>query len=258
MLPERIILPDWPALPVRIGTLTTLRTGGVSLAPYDDGQGSGGFNLGDHVGDRPENVLANRHLLSQLLPGNPSWLNQVHGTIVVNLDENPGNLTADASISTQPGRVCAVLTADCLPVLLSDARGGLHGIVAAAHAGWRGLLNGVLENTVEKMQAAGAKRERILVWLGPAIGPSQFEVGEEVREKFMNNDVAAASAFTENQNQAGKFYADIYQLARQRLQRMGISQVAGGNYCTFSDPGRFYSFRRDGVTGRMASLIWIK
>lgn len=244
--------PDWQQLPAQFSALSTRRIGGVSLAPYDDGSGASGFNLGDHVGDLAEHVLRNRTLLAKVLPSEPQWLSQVHGTSVLNFDEPQTSLIADACITTKPNVVCAVLTADCLPVLFCDAT---HGVVGAAHAGWRGLADGILEKTVATMQQAGANPKHMLVWLGPAIGPSKFEVGEEVRARFDAND--AAATFIASPIQTGKFYADIYQLARLRLQRLGIHQLSGGQFCTFSEPDKFYSYRRDGVTGRMASLVWI-
>lgn len=250
-----MLKPDWPQLSVRFGAFSTLRTGGVSLAPYDDGFGSGGLNLGDHVGDQMEHVSTNRALLAQILPNEPQWLSQVHGTSVLNFDQQQNSLIADACITTQANVVCAVLTADCLPVLFCDAK---QSVVGAAHAGWRGLTDGILENTISAMQAAGANPERIWAWLGPAIGPSRFEVGEEVRARFADIDASAAIAFTSLESQATKFHADIYQLARLRLRRAGLQHISGGHFCTFSEPQKFYSYRRDGVTGRMASLIWIK
>jgi YfiH family protein len=244
-----LLLPDWPNLPAQFGAGMTLRTGGVSLAPYD------GFNLGAHVGDQIEHVMQNRTMLAKALPNEPEWLTQVHSATVLNLDEKQHNLVADACITTQANVVCAVLTADCLPVLFCDAK---NGVVGAAHAGWRGLAEGVLENTIAAMQSAGANPAQIVVWLGPAIGPSKFEIGAEVRARFVEEDASAAVAFMPSTSIAGKFYADIYQLARMRLQNVGVHHISGGEFCTFSEPEKFYSYRRDGVTGRMASLIWIK
>lgn len=258
---ERVFIPNWPQLPSQFGALSTLRTGGISCAPYDDGTGAGartgggGFNLGDHVGDNALHVLHNRTLLSHYLPSNPQWLAQVHGSSVLNLDEPQNNLNADACVTSRPNVVCAILTADCLPVLFCDPT---RGVVAAAHAGWRGLVNGVLENTIGMMGKLGTTPEQISAWLGPAIGPSKFEVGEEVRALFVDGDLSAAAAFTPSPTHPGKFYADIYQLARRRLVRSGVYQIAGGEFCTVSQPDQFYSYRRDGVTGRMASLIWVK
>jgi YfiH family protein len=253
---ERTFVPDWPDLPAHIGVLSTLRGGGCSLAPHDDGTGlAGGFNLATHVGDDPMHVNQNRTVLAQLLPSAPRWLTQVHGTRVIDLGMPEINLNADACFSTQPGVVCAVQTADCLPVLICD---GTKNVVAAAHAGWRGLVSGVLENTLEQMQIAGAEPQNITVWLGPAIGPLQFEVGPEVRERFLEVDSCASAAFKASDERSGKYYADIYLLARQRLQRAGVLHVHGGDFCTVTEREKFYSYRRDGVTGRMASLIWIR
>lgn len=244
---------DSPHFPAQFGALVTLRTGGVSFAPYDDGTGTGGFNLADHVGDQSEHVVRNRALLREFLPSDPQWLTQVHSNIVLNLDDKPSNLVADACITTQANVVCAVLTADCLPVLFCDAT---NGVVGAAHAGWRGLADGVLENTVAAMRAAGADPKEISVWFGPAIGPLKFEVGEEVRARFVDKDACAVDAFVASASQSDKFYANIYQLARIRLEQVGIEQFTGGQFCTVSEPERFYSYRRDGLTGRMASVIW--
>ncbi len=255
---ERVLVPQWPGLPAFVGALTTLRTGGVSLSPYDDGQGAGGFNLATHVGDRIGHVRENRRLLAQYLPGEPLWLNQVHGTNVIDFDEpatDDGKMAADACFTTKPGVICAVQTADCLPVLLCDAT---TKVVAAAHAGWRGLVQGVVENTLAKMQDRGAKPENVMAWLGPAIGPEQFEVGDEVKDLFVAHDASACSAFLASKHRPGKFLADIYRLAELRLLRAGVGRIARENCCTVSQPEQFYSYRRDGVTGRMASLIWIK
>lgn len=249
-----MLRPDWPELDEKIDAMMLLRTGGVSVAPYDDGRGGGGLNLGDHVGDQLEHVQQNRRLIKT--PNVPQWLTQVHGTTVLNFDEPQNSLEADACITTKSGIVCAVLTADCLPVLFCDPK---NGVIGAAHAGWRGLADGVLENTIAMMQKAGAEPERVLAWLGPAIGPRQFEVGDDVRIRFVENEMSPeAVAFKPSQQRQGKFFADIYQLARLRLQRVGVHQFSGGNHCTFTESEKFYSYRRDGVTGRMASLIWMK
>lgn len=254
MLTECAFIPDWPDLPPHIRVLSTLRTGGVSLAPYDGGKGAGGLNLGGHVGDRAEDVKQNRARLDQYLPVSPQWLTQVHGTKVLNLGVSHQELIADACFTTLPDVVCAVQTADCLPVLFCD---GKANIVAAAHAGWRGLLNGILENTLKKMQIAGAAVEHIQVWLGPAIGPLAFEVGAEVREQFVEADRCAIAAFQASAQREDKFYADIYALARLRLRHAGVIHICGGGFCTARQADKFFSYRRDGVTGRMASLIWI-
>ena len=248
-----LIFPDWLDAPANIGALTTTRQGGVSGPPYDDGYGRGGLNLGDHVGDRAEDVTQNRILLQALLLAEPAWLSQVHGNRVLDAKTVVDQPPADASIATEAAVVCAILTADCLPVLLCDVAGR---VVGAAHAGWRGLVGGVLENTVVRMREAGAGD--LMAWLGPAIGPERFEVGQDVRDAFVGRDPAARSAFVALAGRPGKYLADIYQLARNTLANAGVHKVYGGELCTVSDPRRFYSYRRDGVTGRMASLIWIK
>ncbi len=244
LTPEWIV-PDWPA-PDGVRAAVTTRRGGYSFPPYQ------GWNLGDHVGDAPDGVRANRRLLRERLqlPADPLWLRQVHGCGVAIAGTADPGCEADAVVADQPGQVCAVLTADCLPVLLCDHEGSR---VAAVHAGWRGLAAGVLEAAVQRMQMPAP---RLLAWLGPAIGPSAFEVGKEVWEAFVGRDATAAKAFVPGG--AERWYADIYELARQRLAGMGVGFVGGGDCCTVSDPERFYSYRRDGVTGRMASLIWTR
>lgn len=234
------LMPDWPA-PDNVMALMTTRAGGVSQAPYN------GFNLGTHVGDYPERVAQNRAILREHVPSEPKWLNQVHGTQVV----SDGGCDADASYTTHPGEVCVIMTADCLPVLFCDRAGT---VVAAAHAGWRGLCNGILEATVDRMQRPP---EEIMAWLGPAIGPQQFEVGDEVRAAFISHDPTAASAFKPGASE-GKWLADIYALAGQRLAAAGIGSIHGGGLCTVSDNRNFFSYRRDKQTGRMAALIWLK
>ncbi|WP_409310189.1 purine nucleoside phosphorylase YfiH [Pectobacterium sp. B1J-3] len=239
-----LIYPDWP-LPETVRACSTTRHGGVSLPPY------GTLNLGGHVGDAPENVVLNRQILvdSAELPSAPYWLDQIHGTDVIRIGETlPHSVQGDAAYTNRSGQVCAVMTADCLPVLFCSIAGDE---VAAAHAGWRGLSHGVLETTLANFQA---KPSHIMAWLGPAIGPDTFEVGPEVREIFLQHDMRAVSAFRPN---GEKFFADIYQLARLRLQSCGVTQIFGGNFCTVSEPQKFFSYRRDGVTGRMASLIWL-
>lgn len=238
------IIPDWPA-PANVRAYTTTRHGGVSRPPY------AGFNLGDHVGDVVDDVIVNRAQLRRRLnlPAAPVWLNQVHDTQVVNAAEVAAGCTADGSYTIEVGVVCAVLTADCLPVLLCNREGSK---VAAAHAGWRGLANGVIETT---LAALDSPPENLMAWLGPAIGPQAFEVGAEVREIFMAHHPQAADAF--QPAPSGRWLADIYLLARQRLARQGVTAVYGGGECTYTDAQRFYSFRRDGITGRMASLIWL-
>ncbi|MBW8328134.1 MAG: peptidoglycan editing factor PgeF [Thiobacillus sp.] len=221
----------------------TTRAGGVSQAPWAS------LNLGDHVGDAPAHVAANRARLRQQLPAEPGWLRQVHSARVVELGRAP-NPEADAAFTREPGQVCAVLTADCLPVLFCDRAGT---VVAAAHAGWRGLANGVLEATVAAMQVEPGE---ILTWMGAAIGSQAFEVGDEVRQAFVAQHAEAAGAFVP-QPTPGKWLADIYHLARIRLDHAGVGMVHGGGRCTFNEAETFYSYRRDGVTGRMAALIWI-
>ncbi len=246
----RFIIPDWPA-PARVRAATTTRQGGISQPPFDS------FNLGGHVGDASEAVVANRQRLVEnlSLPSEPRWLNQVHGTVVANLDAEFETLPeADASITSTVNTVCAALTADCLPVLFCDQAGTQ---VAAAHAGWRGLAAGVLETTVASF---AAPPEQIIAWLGPAIGPQVFEVDDEVRQVFCEFDPVATEAFVAVQSKTNekKWFADVYQLARQRLAAVGVNAVYGGGRCTFIEAGDFYSFRREGVTGRMGSLVWVE
>lgn len=235
------LTPDWPA-PASVRACVTTRAGGVSLAPFDS------LNLGDHVEDAPLAVAANRQVLVDALGCRPAWLQQVHSADVVEADSRCVP-TADASWTATPGTACAVLTADCLPALFCD-RAGTR--VAAAHAGWRGLAGGVLENTVASL---GGEPDELLVWLGPAIGPQSFEVGAEVREAFVTRHAEAERAFVPSAN-AGKFMADLYTLARIRLAAIGVTAVHGGGLDTFSDP-RFFSYRRAARTGRFASLVWL-
>ena len=226
--------------------MLTTRRGGVSEGVFSS------LNLGDHVGDEPGLVSINRSMVSAHVTGRPVWLNQVHGTRVIDgaawTAENPAP-EGDAVFSRAPGVACIVMTADCLPVLFCDDAGT---VVAAAHAGWRGLLAGVLEETVKGMGVSG---RRLLAYLGPAIGPLAFEVGDEVRSAFITADPQAAEAFRPSVQ--GKWLADIYLLARQRLTVLGVKRIFGGTLCTYSDADRFFSYRRDGQTGRMASLIWL-
>ena len=236
------LLPDWPA-PARVRALVTTRAGGVSESPYD------GFNLATHVGDDPASVARNRALLRQALPGEPLWLEQVHGCAVADAASAMAGARADAAVAARRGAVCAVLTADCLPVLFCDRNAT---VVAAAHAGWRGLAGGVLEATLARMAVPPAQ---VLAWLGPAIGPRAFEVGEEVRAAFVGIHAEAGHAF-QPADAPGKWLADLYALARLRLAAAGVSAVYGGGLCTRSD-ARFYSYRREPVTGRFASLIWL-
>ncbi|WP_460841546.1 peptidoglycan editing factor PgeF [Noviherbaspirillum agri] len=248
-----LIIRDWTALPANVGALSTTRRGGISLAPYDDGAGGGGLNLGMHVGDAPDRVLRNRSLLRRVLPAEPVWLSQVHGSRVIDAATAGDSAEADACIATQAGVICAIQTADCLPVLFCDVEGG---IVGAAHAGWRGLAGGVLENTLSAMRAAGAGE--ITAWMGPAIGPECFEVGQDVVDAFTAQDADAADVFKPLHGRDGKYLADIYSLARRTLRNAGVEKVFGGGRCTVTEKDLFYSYRRDKTTGRMASLIWLK
>ncbi len=240
------ITPHWP-VPPNVRALVTTRQGGVSRPPYDS------MNLGLHVGDDEGAVLKNRTRLRTLLPASPLWLEQVHGTAVIDdadFHDPAVPPCGDAVVTGVAGTVCAVMTADCLPVLLC----GNHGrVVAAAHAGWRGLCDGILEETVARMRCPA---DSVLAWLGPAIGPTAYEVGAEVRAAFMARDERAVCAFAAAR-QPGKWFADLFLLARMRLASAGVERVYGGGVCTYSDAARFYSYRRDGVTGRFASLIWL-
>ena len=238
-----VIQADWPA-PPNVRAFTTTRNGGFSQGPWSS------LNLGTNCGDDPRRIEKNRRSLSKLLPSEPRWLNQVHGTNVVGWDKaNDPGIKADAIIASQTGQVCAVLTADCLPVLFCN-QAGSH--IAAAHAGWRGLAAGVLQATVLAMECKPAD---LMAWLGPAIGPQAFEVGKDVYDAFVNQNPENTTAFIPH---GDRWLADLYQLARLALGEVGISQVLGGGYCTYSEPDKFFSYRRDGVTGRMASLIWIE
>lgn len=239
-----VIRANWPA-PPNVHALCTTRKGGVSEGDYS------AFNLAYHVEDQADHVEQNRQqLIRDLnLPNPPLWLNQVHGTEVAHHSALPQIvIDADASYSTQANHVCAVMTADCLPILICNKRGTK---VAAAHAGWRGLANGVIEASVQKLDE---NPDELLVWLGPAIGPQSFEVGEEVRRAFIHDLPMTAGAFIANKPQ--HYLADLYQIARLRLHRMGIKNVYGGDFCTYIDSDQFYSYRRDGKTGRQVSLIW--
>jgi len=240
-----LIVPDWPA-PPHVKALQTTRRGGLSRPPFD------GLNLGDHVGDDPLLVERNRQLLGELLPAEPVWLEQKHSADVVRAEHAGCRPAADACIARSKNAVCVVMTADCLPVLLCDDDGS---VVGAVHAGWRGLAGGVIEAAVRAMEVPGA---RLMAWLGPAIGPQAFEVGAEVRAAFVEQDAAAAAAFMRAGNASGqeKYCADLYLLARQRLQALGVARIHGGGFCTWSDRDRWFSYRRDGATGRMATMIW--
>jgi polyphenol oxidase len=240
------ITPNWPA-PANVKALQTTRIGGVSLAPYDS------LNFGMHVKDDPLHAAQNRQLLSQFLPSEPVWLNQVHGVRVVDAANTDCVPNADASFTTRSNVVCVTMTADCLPVLLCDQAGAR---IAAVHAGWRGLCDGVIEATVKAMQIDG---ENLMAWLGPAIGPQAFEVGAEVRAQFIEKDAQAESAFVQN---GDKWLGDLYKIARQRLNNLGITQIYGGQdtngeFCTYTDKARFFSYRRDVDTGRMGTFIWL-
>jgi YfiH family protein len=238
------IVPNWPA-PKNIKCVTTTRTGGYSKQEYHS------LNLGSHVKDDKESVLQNRHLILEdlKLPSEPIWLEQVHGSFVLNLAENsPMDNVADAMYSNKVGDVCAVLTADCLPVAFCDLSGE-H--ISVAHAGWRGLENGVLENTLHTMPVVN---EKIICWLGPAIGPDSFEVGEEVFERFISKNKTHKNSFIKKNNR--KYLANIYQLAKNILASHKVQGIYGSGYCTYNEYDRFYSYRRDGETGRMATLIW--
>ncbi|MFT2110048.1 peptidoglycan editing factor PgeF [Marinomonas sp. 2405UD68-3] len=240
-----VITPDWP-VPSHVKAFVSTRKGGVSSGGYQ------GLNLGGHVNDRTELVERNRALFAQKtsMPNTLQWLNQVHSTDVATLPlvEGASNM-ADAAITSQAQQICAILTADCLPILLSNQEGSQ---VAAIHAGWRGLCDGVIEETVRQFNPSGC----IYAWLGPAIGASSFEVGEEVRAAFMAYSIEASQAFVSKPN--GKWLGDLYLLAKQRLEMVGIHQVYGGDRCTYAEDEWFYSYRRDGVTGRMATLIWFE
>ncbi len=242
-LREHLIIPDWPA-PANVRSLQTTRAGGISSAPYDS------LNLGDHVGDAPLAVQRNRMQLNSLLPSEPVWLNQVHGTTVANADGASCLPQADACIARHRAAVCVVMTADCLPVLLCDTQGSVVGV---AHAGWKGLAAGVIEAAVNSMDV---DPETVMAWLGPAISQDAFEVGDEVRAAFVAVQPQAASAFVAGQS--GKWFADLYALARLRLNALGITRVYGGGSCTFRERERYYSYRRDGATGRMGTFIWLE
>lgn len=252
-----LIFPDWPQ-PAGVKAFFTTRAGGVSV--NTDLTDFASLNLGRSAGDAPEAIDENRRRLAALLPRAPKWLNQVHGNRVVNADDVINiieDVKADAMVTSTPNMPCAIMVADCLPVLFCDDT-GQH--VAAAHAGWRGLAEGVLENTVAVMRAPPAS---IRAWLGPAIGPTAFEVGDDVRDAFVTRDPGTASCFVPRGNDhPDKFMADIYALARTSLARAGVTRVYGGEFCTFSQPERFFSYRREGKigrkTGRMAGVIWIE
>ncbi len=239
------IIPNWPA-PANVKALQTTRMGGYSLVPYNS------LNFGSHVNDTPQHVAQNRQLLSRYLPSEPVWLNQVHGVNIVDAAQTNCVPDADASFTTQKNVVCVTMTADCLPVLLCDSAGT---VVSAVHAGWRGLCDGALEASIHAVcRAVNIESNQIMAWLGPAIGPNAFEVGSEVREQFIAKDKKSENAFKPH---GTKWLGDIYQIATQRLNNLGVTQIYGGDRCTFTEKDQFFSFRRDGDTGRMATLIWL-
>ncbi len=244
------IIPDWPA-PSNVKSLFTTRSGGVSGSIN---QAYVSFNLAMHVNDDCRDVERNRALLRQHLPASPLWLKQVHGTHPVVMENAQTEVPeGDAALSTTPGSVCAIMVADCLPVFLCDTAGSAVGI---AHAGWRGLSGGIIERTIAAMER---KSDELMAWLGPAIGPQHFEVGVDVYEAFVRHDAQAEHAFVPISGSGQqKWLVDIFLLACQRLAKQGVSRVYGGGICTFSDPERFFSYRRDGETGRMAALIWME
>jgi len=242
---ESLIVPDWPA-PVGVRAASTTRRGGVSAPPYAS------LNLAGHVGDDPACVAENRRRLAARLgySAEPAWLEQIHGITVVAAETVRAPVPADAAWTRAPGRPCVVMTADCLPVLLCDRAGT---VVAAVHGGWRGLAGGVIAAVVARL---GVPPTELLAWLGPAIGPEAFEVGEEVRAAFLNLDAGHAGCF--RPSPAGRWLADIYGLARRQLRGLGVQKIYGGGGCTFSEPEQFFSYRREQQTGRMATLIWLE
>ena len=241
----RPIVPEWPA-PSRVRAASSTRTGGTSAGPWRT------LNLADHVADDPEAVVRNRARLRDelALPQEPRWLVQRHGARVVEADAGEDGAPADGITARASGIVCAVLAADCMPVLLCDRDATM---VAALHAGWRGIVAGIVEAGV---RAAGVSPSRLLAWLGPAIGPERYEVGPEVRDAVLAGDPGAGGAFRPV-GPPDRWRADLERIVRRRLARCGVGAVHGGGTCTASDPGRFFSYRRDGVTGRMATLIWL-
>jgi YfiH family protein len=239
----RLVKADWPA-PAAVQAWVTERAGGVSSGRYES------LNLAQHVGDDPDCVVENRRRLESVLglPGAPAWLEQVHGNRVLDLDRAPPG-AADGAVTSRRGVVCAVLTADCLPVVFCDRRGGRVGV---AHAGWRGLAAGVLGEAVAAMRA---EPHDLMAWLGPAIGPEAYEVGGEVRDAFVREDAGASQAFRANSR--GRWQADLYRLARRALTRLGVAAVHGGDFCTHREVQRFFSHRRQSPCGRMATLVWL-
>ncbi|MGX2974712.1 peptidoglycan editing factor PgeF [Ursidibacter arcticus] len=241
----KVIKPTW-SVPNHIHAFTTVREGGVSLPPFTS------FNLGDHVGDDPLLVKQNRQILTEQggLPHFPIFLTQTHSTKVLRIPTESNDLNADAVYTNQPNQVCLVMTADCLPVIFCSQDGKE---IAAAHAGWRGLCDGILEATVKEF---ACKPSQITAWLGPAIGPTAFQVGQEVIDQFCAVDPKAKDAFIADEQTSGKFFGNLYQIAIQRLNKLGITQIFGGDFCTYCDEKQFFSYRRDQQTGRMATLIW--
>ncbi len=240
--PHDWVVPDWPAPPT-VRALVTTRAGGVSRGPF------AALNLGTRVGDDPAAVEHNRAILRSRLPADPDWLQQVHGTAVVDAESAGPLPRADGAVARTRHRVCAVLTADCVPVLLAHQNGSVVGV---AHAGWRGLAGGVIEATLARM---AVPRGEVIAWLGPGIGPRAYEVGRDVYDAFVVPDAALAATFEPRGN--GKYLADLYALVRRRLTVAGVTGVYGGGFCTFTNSARFYSYRREKTTGRFASLIWI-
>ena len=248
------ITPQWP-VPKSVKTLVSTRNGGISQKPFDS------LNLGDHVGDQPGDVLANRAIFADKLAAEPLWLRQTHSTIVSTPQSRLANqaepITADASVTNIPDEVLVIMTADCLPVLFTNSSGT---VVGAAHAGWRGLCAGILENTVAQLLTLADNKnpDDLMAWLGPAIGPEAFEVGEDVVSAFAGSGSSVpVNSFMAIPNKPGKYLADIYQLAKGRLEACGIQSISGGQYCTVRDQAQFFSYRRDGQTGRFASAIWM-
>jgi len=248
-----VVNPGWLA-PSSVHAFVTTRDGGVSVPPYLS------LNLGDHVGDEPQAVQANREILRSALPANPIWMKQVHGTVVSTPAKRASMpsvaIVADAAVTDRPNEVLVVMTADCLPVFFSNRAGNLVGI---AHAGWRGLCAGVLENTVTEMLGSSnsPSPDDLIAWMGPAIGPSAFEVGNDVRHAFLEAGIDFPEcAFVPIEERPGKYFGNLYELARSRLAFMGLTNISGGEFCTVNDEKRFFSHRRDAISGRFASVIW--
>jgi YfiH family protein len=242
------IVPEWPA-PGTVGALVTTRSGGISTGPYAT------MNLGRRTDDDAAALAENRRRLEAFLPGPPAWLDQVHGATVARLVRGASaraHPEADAAVTVERGVVCAILVADCLPVLFADRAGTAVGI---AHAGWRGLAAGVLEATIAEFADLGVDPADLVAWLGPAIGPAAFEVGADVRDAFRADDPGAGDFFVAHR--PGKWHADLCGLARRRLARGGVARVTGGGWCTFGESARFFSYRREPRSGRMAAAVWL-